>query len=55
MAQRARKLNPRIEVVYITGHPLDVDRFGVNGGVLMPKPFDIANLADVVQALARVE
>jgi DNA-binding response OmpR family regulator len=53
VAQRARKLNPRIEVVYITGRALDVDRFGVHGGVLMPKPFDIDNLADVVQALAR--
>jgi len=53
VAQRARRLNPRIEVVYITGRSLDVDRFGVSGGVLMPKPFDIHNLADVVQALAR--
>jgi len=53
VARRARKLNPRIEVVYITGRSLDVDRFGVNGGVLMPKPFDIGNLSDVVQALAK--
>ena len=52
VAQRARRLNPRIEVVYITGRALDVDRFGVHGGVLMPKPFDIDNLGDVVQALA---
>ena len=51
VAQRARRLNPRIEVVYITGHSLDVDRFGVHGGVLMPKPFDIDNLGDVVEAL----
>lgn len=53
VARRARRLNPRIEVVYITGRSLDVDRFGVNGGVLMPKPFDIDNLSDVVQALAK--
>jgi DNA-binding response OmpR family regulator len=53
VAQRARRLNPRIEVVYITGAPLDVTRFGVHGGVLVPKPFDVANLADVVQALAK--
>jgi DNA-binding response OmpR family regulator len=53
VAKRARKLNPGIEVVYITGRSLDVDRFGVNGGVLMPKPFDIDNLVDVVQALAK--
>ena len=52
IARRARKLNPRIEVVYITGRSLDVDRFGVHGGVLMPKPFDLDNLSDVVQALA---
>lgn len=53
VARRARKLNPRIEVVYITGRSLDVARFEVGGGVLMPKPFDIDNLADVVQALAK--
>jgi DNA-binding response OmpR family regulator len=53
VAQRARRLNPRIEVVYITGRALDVDRFGVHGGVLMPKPFDIGNLGDVVVALAK--
>ncbi len=53
VARRARKLNPRIEVVYITGHSLDVTRFGVSGGVLMPKPFDIDNFVDVVQALAK--
>lgn len=53
VALRARRLNPRIEVIYITGRPLDVSRFGVHGGVLMPKPFDLENLADVVQALAK--
>lgn len=53
VARRARQLNPRIEVVYITGRSLDAERFGVNGGVLMPKPFDLDNLSDVVQALAK--
>jgi DNA-binding response OmpR family regulator len=53
VARRARKLNHRIEVVYITGRLLDVDRFGVNGGVLVPKPFDVDNLVDVVQALTK--
>jgi DNA-binding response OmpR family regulator len=53
VARRARKLNPRMEVIYITGRSLDVDRFGVSGGVLMPKPFDLGNLSDVVQALAK--
>lgn len=53
VALRARRLNPRIEVVYITGRSLDVDRFGVHGGVLMHKPFDIDNLGDMVEALAK--
>jgi DNA-binding response OmpR family regulator len=53
VARRARKLNPMIEVVYITGRSLDIDRFGVHGGVLMPKPFDLETLADVVQALTK--
>jgi DNA-binding response OmpR family regulator len=53
LARRARRLNPRIEVVYITGHALDVDRFGVGGGVLVPKPFDVIHLIDVIDALAR--
>ena len=52
VARRARRLNPRIEVIYITGRSLDVERFGVSGGVLLPKPFDIDNLIDVVLALA---
>jgi DNA-binding response OmpR family regulator len=53
VARRARKLNPRIEVIYITGRTLDVDRFGVSGGVLLPKPFDIANLGDMVEVLVK--
>jgi DNA-binding response OmpR family regulator len=53
VARRARRLNPRIEVVYITGRSLDMDRFGTSGGVLAPKPFDIDNLVDVVQALIK--
>ena len=53
VARRARKLNPRIEVIYITGRSLDAAGFGVSGGVLMPKPFDIDNLSDVVQALTK--
>jgi DNA-binding response OmpR family regulator len=53
IARRARKLNPRIEVVYLTGRSHDVARFALSGGVLMPKPFDIANLGDMVEALAK--
>ena len=53
VARRARRLNPRIEVVYITGRSFDPHRFEVSGGVLMPKPFDLDNLSDVVQALAK--
>jgi DNA-binding response OmpR family regulator len=53
VARRARKLNPHLEVIYITGRSLDIVRFGVHGGVLLHKPFDLENLVDVVQALAK--
>jgi DNA-binding response OmpR family regulator len=52
VSRRARRLNPRMEVVYITGRSLDVDKFGVHGGVLLPKPFDVEALGDMVVALA---
>jgi DNA-binding response OmpR family regulator len=52
IARRARRLNPCMEVVYITGHSLDANRFGGESGVMMPKPFDVDNLVDVVEALA---
>jgi DNA-binding response OmpR family regulator len=52
VSRRARRLNPRMEVIYITGRGLDVDTFGVHGGVLLPKPFDVEALGDMVVALA---
>ena len=52
ISRRARRLHPRMEVIYITGRALDVDKFGVHGGVLLPKPFDIGALGDMVVALA---
>ncbi len=52
VSRRARRLNPRMEVIYITGHALDVGKFGVHGGVLLPKPFDVQALGDMVVALA---
>jgi DNA-binding NtrC family response regulator len=51
VARKARRLNPRVEVVYITGQALNVQRFGVEGGVLFPKPFNLDQLADMVVTL----
>jgi len=51
VARKARRLNPRVEVVYITGQALNVQRFGVEGGVLFPKPFNLDDLADMVVTL----
>jgi DNA-binding response OmpR family regulator len=52
VARKARRLNPRVEVIYITGQALNVQRFGVEGGVLFPKPFNLDDLADMVVTLA---
>ncbi len=52
VARKARRLNPRVEVVYITGQALNVQRFGVEGGVLFPKPFNLDDLASMVVTLA---
>lgn len=53
VARRARRLNPRIEVVYITGKALEADKLGVDGGVLFPKPFNLDDLGLMVETLAR--
>ena len=52
ISRRARRLHPRMEVIYITGRALDADTFGVHCGVLLPKPFDLGALSDMVVALA---
>lgn len=52
VARRARQLNPELKVVYITGHAAHLDRFGVDGAVMFPKPFDPRDLAHQVLGLA---
>ena len=46
VARRARQLNPNLAVIYITGHAAHLDRFGVDGGVMFPKPFRPVELAE---------
>ena len=53
VARRARSLNADIEVIYITGYPVEPARFGVEGGVLLTKPLNLAVLTDMVVAKAR--
>ncbi len=51
VARKARRLNPRLEVVYITGQCQNFDPLGVEGGVLFRKPFSIIALAEMVEQL----
>ncbi|WP_395673945.1 response regulator transcription factor [Phenylobacterium sp.] len=51
VARRARTLNPDLKVIYITGHAAHLDRFGVDGAVMFPKPFNPGELADRVRQL----
>jgi DNA-binding response OmpR family regulator len=51
VARRARALNPDLQVIYITGHAAHLDRFGVDGAVMFPKPFNPGELADRVRQL----
>lgn len=51
VARHARRLNRTIKVVYITGHAAHLARFGVDEGVMFPKPFNASELADEVAAL----
>jgi DNA-binding response OmpR family regulator len=53
VARRARRLNPRMEVIYVTGRGLDAGKFGAAGGVFLPKPFNIEDLGDMAEALTR--
>ena len=46
VARRARQLNPKIEVVYITGDAAHIDKFGVPGAEMFPKPFSPVELAE---------
>ena len=53
VARRARSLNSRIEVIYITGYPVEPSRFKAEGGVLLTKPLNLAVLTDMVVAKAK--
>ncbi|THD80987.1 MAG: response regulator [Phenylobacterium sp.] len=51
VARRARQLNRRLRVIYITGQAARLDRFGVEEGVMFPKPFNATELAEQVKTL----
>jgi DNA-binding response OmpR family regulator len=53
IARRARQLNERLQVVYITGHAAHMSRFGVEDGVMFPKPFNPTELALRVKSLVQ--
>lgn len=46
VARRARKLNPNLNVIYITGQDTQLDRFGVEGSEIISKPFNPRELAE---------
>ena len=52
IARRARCLNAAIEVIFISGFPIDPKRFASEGGVFLAKPLDLRVLAEMVQAVA---
>jgi two-component system, cell cycle response regulator CpdR len=53
VARRARRLNRDLKVIYITGHAAHMGRFGVEGALMFPKPFNPHELALRVQELLR--
>lgn len=55
VARRARQLNRALKVIYITGHAAHLGRFGVDGAVMFPKPFNPHELAEKVEELAGSE
>jgi DNA-binding response OmpR family regulator len=52
IARRARELHPKLKVVYITGHAAHLQKQGVEGSVMVPKPFYPDELAERVAAMA---
>lgn len=52
IARRARSLNADIEVIFISGFPVDPNRFAADGGVLLTKPLNLDVLAQMVRAAA---
>ena len=52
VARFARSINATVPVIYITGDaPRSVAKFGVEGGVLVAKPFDQRRFYEVIDAL----
>jgi CheY-like chemotaxis protein len=54
IARRARSLNAAIEVIFISGFPVDQARYAAEGGVLLTKPLNLDVLAEMVRAAANV-
>ena len=52
VARRARSLNAAIKVIFISGFPVDPNRFAVEGGVLLTKPLNLGVLSEMVRAAA---
>ena len=52
IARRARSLNADIEVIFISGFPVDHSRFAADGGVLLTKPLNLDVLAEMVRSAA---
>ncbi len=53
IARRARCLNSGIQVIFISGFPVDPRRFAVEGGVFLTKPLNLDVLAEMVSAAVR--
>jgi DNA-binding response OmpR family regulator len=51
LARRGRQLNPALKVIYITGREADVARFGVEGALVLTKPFEPRELAHQAREL----
>jgi DNA-binding response OmpR family regulator len=51
VARRARELHPDLKVVYITGHAAHLQKQGVDGALMFPKPFYPDDLAERVLSL----
>lgn len=55
LARKARTLNPGLTVVFITGNPQKFDRFGVEGALLIEKPFAADEFAQKIVPLVKTE
>jgi len=53
IARKARALNPALTVVFITGNVQQLDRFGVDGALLVEKPFAVQELIEKVVPLVK--